>query len=83
MELKIKPESFQSLAIKLLASNLAMTRKMCDFMIVSLSRGDIDLAGASIVQFRRESEVAIQVLIDTIYEHDGDISIDDILGKES
>ncbi len=45
------------------------------------SKGDLNLAVSLSAGFRQETEAAIQSLIDKIYEHEGDISIDDILGK--
>lgn len=82
-EFKIKDDKFQSLAIRLLAANLITSRKMCDLIIVHLAHGTPDLLISLAVGFRQETEAAIQVLIDKIYENAGDISIDDILGKES
>lgn len=64
----------------MLAATLVTNRKLCHLLIVSQFSDNVQSLTV-MIGFRKQTEDAIQALIDKRYEQEGDISIDEYLGE--
>ena len=81
--MKIKGKRYRKLMLELLVSNLIASRKLYEYILMPHTKEDSEAVIPKAVQFQKDLNNSIQEAIDKIYKSQGDISINDILGKET